>query len=1103
METAAPVRNSGGVKVVLGGVSIGCLGFVAACALAPLAPLPPPRQTNMGLHISSSTLGNGLRVVLVEDPKAPEVQVTMRYQVGAIDDPAAQTGVAHLVEHLMFQQVLGGQSIFAKLEGITSSFNGTTSLDATTYVAHAQPTHLDELLSIEAVRLGFRCTSITDSVFTRERAVVMNEVAMRDESSELVNAVNLGLYPAGHPYAVRAGGDERAVGTITREQACAFADAHYAPSNAVLVVSGNLTPQVLETALGKFLARTAKRQAAPTATIPALPLTARRVEASAPIDDDVVLVAWPLPEDPRVRAKVSAIMRTVTRLIDDEIVGRAQLIRFGDRRAPMLGVAIAPGKRETVADVLEGAERGVNGLRARFGLLGRLEIGEAMFDQIQQSAIYQQFSMLEAGGDRDEQIASLVLAGQDPGPVIGDELQGLREFTREQAIAVVSQHLAFDHATVVILKPRETTRRGRAPTFEAPIHDMGQRRDPPDPTEAHRPATGSLAAAPSDVKLRTLPNGLKVVLLPLTSVPTVDIRLVFNAGAGDEPPTQRGVATLAADGLTWDARYLNDYLLFAASGGSDTQNVAPDHTTFIVQGLDMHLDILLAGLRRRVRNGRYTDAAATMLEARRKAAKRSTEDVAFTDAQLVAQFGSGHPYVAAGRVRYASATLDADDAQAFRTAHYTPDNATLVIAGRFDAAVADRWIDFLFGDWKGIAEPRSSPTRVTQAVSLAHDAATTQVRIGVSLPATIGARAPQLVAAAMLDDIAHDVRHQLGASYAIDASLGEARLATNYVMYGTIDATRIRDAAALLRARFDQLRTDADGTARAFLLARTRVLAHLSSIPSSAEGLAGWVEGDVSLGRAPMTDAETARAVQQLTIEGMAPVLAELDLARANVVLVGPGAEIDAAFAVLGRTPTRIATKVEDDDDPLGKAKPKRHKSEASLSLSDLAAPLTEQRPPLRLRLAVVPIAYTSGKVLAVAVSGVAFGAEVGLRLDNTTMVGVQMSLGKLTGMRDVSTGLIPDLRPIEIVPVGVNVFLQGSGYDRLWASVLIGVHANRVTDRMQPPIWTNALGLGIEGGVDLLKLGRHRLGLYGRAESELLSKVSYAGFVAGVAYRL
>src|SRR5215468_9405056 len=121
---------------------------MCACVLAPRPPPAPPRQTDLGLKISSVTLANGLRVIVVEDPRATGVQVTTRYQVGSVDDQQ-HPGMAHLVEHLMFQQVLDGQPLFTQLEDVATSFNAATTFDATTYVARAPASALDKLLAVE------------------------------------------------------------------------------------------------------------------------------------------------------------------------------------------------------------------------------------------------------------------------------------------------------------------------------------------------------------------------------------------------------------------------------------------------------------------------------------------------------------------------------------------------------------------------------------------------------------------------------------------------------------------------------------------------------------------------------------------------------------------------------------------------------------------------------------------------------------------------------------------------------------------------------------------------------------------------------------------
>ena len=109
------------------------------------------------------------------------------------------------------------------------------------------------------------------------------------------------------------------------------------------------------------------------------------------------------------------------------------------------------------------------------------------------------------------------------------------------------------------------------------------------------------------VRERTLANGLRVILMPLSSVPTIDVRLVFPAGTIDDPERQRGLAYLAGHALS---PRLEDIGVMRASyiaGGSYAVSVDEEHTTFRARGLDMYVDALLNGLERLVRNGAYPE----------------------------------------------------------------------------------------------------------------------------------------------------------------------------------------------------------------------------------------------------------------------------------------------------------------------------------------------------------------------------------------------------------------------------------------------------------------------------------------------------------------
>jgi len=1052
----------------------------------------------MGLAISSLELKNGLRVVFVRDERASEVQVTMRYQVGANDDPAGQEGVAHLVEHLMFQQVLGGQSLFAKLQTFTTFMNAFTSHDATTYIERAKASHLEEMLSVEAVRVGFRCTSVTDAAFVRERAVVANEISLAESGDDVIEALNAGLYPDGHPYRHRTGGTTASVGSITREQACAFADAHYAPDNAVLVVSGNIAPATLESALGKFIAKVARRDGMDPVPVPVMAPTTDLAKVAGPVDDEHLLVAWSLPHDLAERAKVLALAPSLVGAIDAKIAGGAQWFLLGDTRAPAMAVWISLAEDETIEQATKGLKQGIAGLPTAFRSL-RGEFGAATFEQLRQEAIYGAYAQLDNTLQRDSDLASYVLAHMEPAAAVGQAFTGLREMTRDDAVRVVEDVFRFDRASVVVVHPRSDKKTGKKESKPAtPIHDIGQHRDPPDPAEAAKPALGEppVTTVPA-MTTRVLPNGLKVVLLPVTSVPTVDIRLVFNAGTADDAAGKRGAALVAGNALTWDARHINDLLAFWMAGGSTDVEVSRDTTVFEVRGLDMHMDILLAGLRRLVRDGRYRtgDAMATNLQ---RVAETSQEDEgAITDAWNTALYGPDHPYTKGGIIRHTSSGLTIDDAKDYRRSHFTPDNATLVVSGRFDGPLADRWVDFLFADWKGQATPRSTVRAAPTVASIARDEDSVQIGLVMAMPARNGTRAQQLVAAKMLEEIAEDVRHQLGASYTMDAKLVEQRLATHYVVYGAIAVGRAREAMELVRTRLERLAREPETAASAFVAARTRVIAALSASEGTAGQIASRVAEDVRLGRAPLSDLVTAGEVHALTIASMGATLAELELSNASIELIGPAAESDAAFAALGRTANHVT---------VAKGEKKVAKLEASTDddqvyLSDLTDSITGQPPSTRFRLTVIPFALAAGSVLGHGVTGYGFSLGTEFRLDHTTSVGLLGSIGYLDGTYETE-GLLVKQFPISVLPISIGASIGSSAYDRVWGKVSVAFHTNQVTDGDEASTWDSGLGIGLQGGVDIVKLGRHRLGLAAAFDSDLFTSASTYGLSLGVVYR-
>ena len=1082
------------------GVAVVVCLVVAGCATFAPTPPSPPRQAKLGLTIRSLSISDGLRVVLVQDPHASEVSVTMRYQVGGVDDPADQAGIAHLVEHLMFQQAVGAQSIFARLEQDATYFNAETTLDATTYVARATRTTSTSCSRSTRSASAFAAPRSPTRPSCASARSWSNEIRQSDAASALLAALHAGLYPDGHPYRREVGGTPERLATLTRDQACAFADAHYAPGNAVLVVSGDLTVEQLQTSLAKAFGHTPRRAAVPPAIVPSVPEAPHSAKIAAPSDDPALVIAWPLPADRTLRARMRAVAPAARFEIDNRITGQVALIELGDARAPMIALIVVPGPGESIESVRDSVRTALGDVAQSLELEGLLKVGELMFDRLQQTAIYELFASLESAEHRDAKLAELVLAGLEPGAALDGEFKALRTLTRDDAIAIARDRFTFAKATVVELFPDGAKKRGHAVDVATAIHDHGQRRDPPDPAVARQPMAADLAARGlRGIRTRTLPNGMKVVLMPLTSVPAIDVRIVFGVGTGDEPANQRGLAELAAHGLTWDLRYLNDMLLFAGSGGFDRVDVGRDYTAFVAQGLDMHVDLLLAGLRRIVRDGIYGGSANAIASTLSQTRRSGDDGGKLTDAWRTALFGASHPYVCAGRVHCGGGVVTPEDAPQFRGEHYTPDNATLVIAGQFDAALADRWIDYLFGDWTGHAMDRESPRAQPSAASLARAEDTSQIYLEMSLPVDGAHRAEHLIAADMLDAIVGDVRHQLGATYGLHAMLAEWRLASSIEISGWVEAGRAREAIELIRARVAALHADADAdaTASAFVSARERVEHHAASVTGSAESLADRVVHDVELGQAAPSELHTAVAVAGLTIADMTATFGELDLAKAAVLIRGPRADVDAAFGALGRTPTYIEPDpVRGDREAPATASASAGSHGSEWSSRDISEALTSQPVPTRLA-TLLASGYTTGSATNADVTGLVVHGEVGWYTEHYR-IGLHASIGHLDGTYNVGD-IVPILKPAEVLPLEASLVLTTGTDSRFWGGIRAGVHAERIREVMTT--WETSFAVGLEGGVDAYVHGLHRLGFYGGLVTEIPDG-NFTTFTIGVAYR-
>lgn len=226
------------------------LWFVAAMAILAIS-LPGHAAV---FNPKSFTLKNGLQVVVISNHRAPVVTHMIYYKVGAMDEPPGKSGIAHYLEHLMFK---GTKSLKPGEFSATVARNGGqenafTSQDYTGYYQSVASDRLEAMMKIEADRMTNLVLS--EEAIEPERKVVAEERRSRIEnnpSGKLNEQADAAQY-MNHPYRIPIIGWDHEVNALTRKDLLDFYRAWYAPNNAVLVVSGDVTVDTVRPLAEKY-----------------------------------------------------------------------------------------------------------------------------------------------------------------------------------------------------------------------------------------------------------------------------------------------------------------------------------------------------------------------------------------------------------------------------------------------------------------------------------------------------------------------------------------------------------------------------------------------------------------------------------------------------------------------------------------------------------------------------------------------------------------------------------------------------------------------------------------------------------------------------------
>ena len=206
------------------------------------------------LKVQEFTLANGLKVLLVEEPKAPVITVQVWYKVGSRNEIMGRAGLSHMLEHMMFKGTPKfGKGEFSKIiKKNGGNDNAFTSQDYTAYFENLATDKLELALELEADRM--HGLLLDPKEFQLEREVVKEERRLRTEDVPAAYLVEQ-MYSHAfieHPYHWPIIGWFNDLNAMTREDLKAHYDKYYVPNNATLVIVGDVKAETALPVITKY-----------------------------------------------------------------------------------------------------------------------------------------------------------------------------------------------------------------------------------------------------------------------------------------------------------------------------------------------------------------------------------------------------------------------------------------------------------------------------------------------------------------------------------------------------------------------------------------------------------------------------------------------------------------------------------------------------------------------------------------------------------------------------------------------------------------------------------------------------------------------------------
>jgi zinc protease len=428
--------------------------------------LAMPITVFAGVSIQEFKLNNGLKLVVQEDHRSPVVVSQVWYRAGSIDEVNGKTGVAHVLEHMMFKgtsKVPAGQ--FSRLVAAAGGKeNAFTSTDYTTYFQQLEKSHLPLSFKLEADRMAN--LNLTKKEFDKEIKVVMEERRWRtdDKPQSMVNEAFQGVVYRAHPYSRPVVGFMNDLENMTYEDAREWYHNWYAPNNATLVVVGDVKAQdVYKLAQQYFGKLKPKVLPARKPQVEPAQIGERSLIVKAPAKQAYLLMGYHVPAlvDPandwepyalEVLAGVLSgnpasrlnqkLVRETQLAVDAsagyDIMSRGRLSLFELDGTPSEGKTVAELKAALLQQIEQIKESGVT-----VEELDRVKAGVIAADVYQRDSMFYQAMQIGT-------VESIGFSWK----ILDDYPVKLRAVTPEQVQAVAKKYLLQDNLTVATLDPQ-------------------------------------------------------------------------------------------------------------------------------------------------------------------------------------------------------------------------------------------------------------------------------------------------------------------------------------------------------------------------------------------------------------------------------------------------------------------------------------------------------------------------------------------------------------------------------------------------------------------------------------------------------------------------